>query len=275
MNQKAHRAMTLALIRILQPLVRILLRNGISFGTFSDIAKWVYVTTATEEFAIGDRKQTTSRVSILTGLSRKEVKRVREMPRPDDMVVAEQYNRAARVIAAWRREQTYSDSKGDPAILELNGDEPSFAGLVRRYSGDMPYRAMLDELINTNAVEITEDGWVRLISPAYLPGADDAVNLHILGTDTGSLIDTINHNLEAPSDQKRFQRKVSYDNLPEEALPVFHALAAKSSQKLLEDLDRWLAKNDRDANPEIQGTGRHTAGVGIYFFTKQLPKEGN
>jgi hypothetical protein len=250
--------------------VRILLRNGISFGTFQDIAKWVYVKTAAEEFGIENRKQTTSRISILTGLSRKEVKRVRENPRPDDDTAAEKYNRAARVIAAWRREDAYTDNEGKPLSLPLNGEGPSFDGLVRRFSGDMPHRAILDELTNAKAVEKTADGKVRLISSAYLPSADDEALLHILGTDTGHLIDTIGHNLVTIPPHRRFQRKVRYDNLPSEAIPVFHDLAAKASQKLLEDLDRWLANNDRDANKAIEGTGRHSAGVGIYFFTEDL-----
>ena len=250
--------------------MRILLRNGIAFGTFQDIAKWVYVTTAAEEFGIENRKQTTSRISILTGLSRKEVKRIRDNPRPDDDTAAEKYNRAARVIAGWRREAAYTDMADKPLLLPLNGAAPSFESLVRRFSGDMPYRAILDELVNAKAVDITDEGHVRLISSAYLPGTDDEVLLHILGTDTGSLIDTIGHNLVTIPAQRRFQRKVRYDNLPEEAVPVFQALAAKASQKLLEDLDRWLAERDRDANKEIEGTGRHSAGVGIYFFTENL-----
>ena len=250
--------------------MRILLRNGIAFGTFQDIAKWVYVTTAAEEFGIENRKQTTSRISILTGLSRKEVKRVRDNPRPDDDTAAEKYNRAARVIAAWRREAAYSDMADEPLLLPLNGETPSFESLVRRFSGDMPYRAILDELVNAKAVDITDEGHVRLISRSYLPGTDDEVLLHILGTDTGSLIDTIGHNLVTIPTQRRFQRKVRYDNLPAEAVPVFQALSAKASQNLLEDLDRWLAENDRDANNEIKGTGRHSAGVGIYFFTENL-----
>jgi hypothetical protein len=268
MNSLVLKTLTVAVIRILQPLVRILLRNGVSFGTFSDIAKWVYVDTAANEFGIANRKQTTSHISVITGLSRKEVKRVKEKTRPADTEIAEQYNRAARVITAWRRERAFADPKGRPLDLPVSGDGATFAELVRKFSGDLPYRAVLDELVQTRAVEITEGNHVRLLSAAYLSEVDDTVKLHILGTDTGHLIETIDHNLQADKPQRFFQRKVSYDNLPEEALPVFQAMAAESAQNLLEKLDHWLAGHDRDTHPEIQGTGRHCAGLGIYYFQK-------
>lgn len=274
MNEIIVNKLILSIIRIMKPLARILLRHGISFGTFSDIAKWVYVQTAAAEFGMGSRKQSISRISVLTGLSRKEVKRLKEMPRPSDTAVAEQYNRAVRVIAAWRREREFSDHHGNPLILPLTGDDRSFAELVRRFSGDLPFRAIMDELVNTGIVERTDDHHVRLLNRSYVPSEDAGVKFHILGTDVGSLIATIDHNLQADDKSERlFQRKVSYDNLPREALPVFHKMAAESAQKLLESLDDWLADKDRDTNPHAKGTGRYCAGLGIYYFERPFEQE--
>ena len=115
MNDKHLKPLYAAVLRLLRPLIRILLRNGVSFGTFSDFAKWVYVDVASEEFGIRGRKQSVSRVSVITGLSRKEVTRVRQLPRPDDRTSSERYNRAARVIAAWRRDSNFQDVDGKPA----------------------------------------------------------------------------------------------------------------------------------------------------------------
>lgn len=267
------KTLTVSIIRILRPLVRLLLRNGMSFVTFSNIAKWVYVDTATREFGLDGRKQSISRVSVITGLSRKEVKKVREMPRPVDTVSAEQYNRAARVIAAWRREKEFTDAAGNPLILPLQGKGNTFAGLVRKFSGDMPFRAVLDELVNAGAVQKLENSTVKLVARSYIPGNNDAVNLHILGTDVGSLITTIDHNLQSDESKRFFQRKVSYDNLPREALAGFHAAVSGLSQKLLEDLDSRLAKCDRDTNPKTEGTGRYRSGVGIYYFEEPVDKK--
>jgi hypothetical protein len=260
-------------LRILRPLVRILLRHGISYGTFADLAKWVYTDVARQEFGLQGRKQSTSRVSILTGLSRKEVTRVRELQRPDDRASAEQYNRAARVIAAWRREADFLDAEGQPAILSMSGKGATFSELVRRFSGDIPARAIRDELMQVGAVEQLEDGRIRLLAPAYIPRTSEVEKIHILGTDVSHLISTIDHNLQPDLSEPFFQRKVAYDNLPHEVLPQFRLLTLRKAQALLENVDRWLARHDRDTNPAVDGTGRSRAGIGIYYFEEPYSEE--
>lgn len=273
MNERILKPLSAAVLRLFRPLVRVLLRNGVSYRTFADFAKWVYVDVATKEFGIEGRKQSTSRVSVITGLSRKEVKRVRELPRPDDTASVERYNRAARVIAAWRRESNFQDAEGNAAPLLLEGTGATFSELVKRFSGDVPVRAILDELIRIGAVERLEDGRVGLLVRAYVPESSEADKLHILGTDVGYLISTIDHNLQADPMGPLFQRKVAYDNLPDEALPEFRELSAKRAQALLEKLDRWLAQRDRDVTPTVRGTGRNRAGLGIYYFEEPYEEE--
>jgi hypothetical protein len=259
-------ALSAALIRMIRPLVRILLRNGVSYGTFSDLTKWLFVDVAMQEFGIKGRKQSISRVSVITGLSRKEVKRLLELPEPQDRRDEETYNRAARVIAGWRRDRDFHDRQGKPSALKITDRGPSFSNLVKRFSGDLPVRAVLDELLRIGAVELIADDRVRLLTRLYLPRDNEIMKYHILGTDVGYLIATIDHNMRAENDAPFFQRKVSYNNLPDEALPKFRKLSAESAQALLEKLDSWLAKNDRDTNPTVEGTGRNVAGTAIYYF---------
>lgn len=87
----------------------------------------------------------------------------------------------------------------------------------------------------------------------------------------GHLISTIDYNLQPNVMNARFQRKVAYDNLPDEALPAFRKLSAKQVQKLLEKMDEWLAENDRGVSPSVQGTGRNLVGLGIYYFEEPYP----
>jgi len=267
------KSLSSAVLRLLRPLVRILLRNGMSYGTFSDLAKWIYVDVATKEFVIEGKKQSTSRVAVLTGLSRKEVKRTQGIKRPDDSAQDEKYNRAARIIAAWRREPEFQDADGEPSVLSISGPWSTFSDIVRRFSGDMPVRAVLDELLRIGAVEQLDNGNIALVKKAYIPENSEAEKINILGTDVRHLIGTIDNNLNLVSTEARFQRKVSYDNLPKEALPAFKKLSFKKAQKLLEQLDGWLAENDRDVNPAVKGTGRHLAGLGIYYFEEPYHKE--
>lgn len=133
----------------------------------------------------------------------------------------------------------------------------TFTSIVKQYSGDMPVRAVLDELERVGAVVRTADGHVQLKTQSYLPKADGKMKLHILGSDVGKLISTIGHNMEAEASRLRLQRKVSYDNLPNETIAPFRRYSKAQAVKLLEKLDAYLCQYDRDTNSEIQGTGRN------------------
>jgi hypothetical protein len=252
MENNQRQVLLAAIKRMMRPLIRILLRNGISFPTFADIAKNLFVEVARSEFGIAGRKQSTSRIAVITGLTRKEVTRISRLSFPGDQTSAERYNRASRVVSGWCRDGDFLDSKGQPALLELSGRARTFQDLVKRYSGDIPYRAVLDELVSQGVVHRQENNRVKLMERAYLPKADEAMKLHILGTDTGYLIDTIGHNLRPGDSEPRFQRKVLYDNLPDEVLPTLRGRSSKMGQALLDS----------------GGSGRNAAGIGIYYFEK-------
>jgi hypothetical protein len=112
-------ALVAAIFRLVWPLARLLLRYGIPMSLTVNVVKQVYVEVAWQEFGLPGRKQTTSRVAILTGLSRKEVARLRRLQRWDDHEVIQQYNRAARVISAWVRDTEFHDACGQPALSLL------------------------------------------------------------------------------------------------------------------------------------------------------------
>jgi hypothetical protein len=259
-----------AILRVMRPLVRVLLRNGMSFHAFIDLTKRVYVEVATQDLTIPGRKATVSRVAVLTGLTRKEVQRISALPGTPDPEASARYNRAARVVSGWVRDPDFSDPKGEPLALALDDGAHSFAELVRRYSGDVPPRAVLDELLRVGTVERGEDGRIRLFTRSYIPRTSDADKFAILGTDVSDLIATIDHNMQHGAADPRFQRKVMYDNLPVEIIPKFRKLGAARAQALLEQLDKWLSQHDRDVQQTVDGSGRMRAGIGIYYFEEDM-----
>ena len=273
MQHRLEKALNTAVLRLLRPLVRVLLRNGVPFGAFSDLAKAVYVDIAARDFPIAGRKQSISRVSVLTGLSRKEVLRVQRLGTPEDHTIADRYNRAARTISGWVRDRDFADVTGAPSALPIDGATASFSALVKRYGGDVPMRAVLDELLRVGALERLEDGRVHLLTRAYVPGTGEEEKLDILGRDVAELISTIDHNLREDRPYPLFQRKASYDNLPQETLPDLRALIARRGQELLEELDDWMAAHDRDLNPSVAGTGRKRASIGVYYFEGDVSLE--
>lgn len=265
-SQAITKALENAISRMLRPLVRILLRNGISFGHFAEIAKQVYVEVANDEFQIPGKTQTTSRVATLTGLTRKEVQRLSKSGHEEETNGNGRYNRAARVISAWTSQPQYLDETGEPALLVFDGHNPSFTSLVKGASGDIPPRTILDELIHVGAVKKVEGERLQLLTRAYIPFGDDAEKIAILGSDVAALIQTIDHNLNCPREEAYFQRKVCYDNLPVEAMEALRQTIARQAQAALEEMNEEMARHDRDANPEVEGSGQVRAGLGIYYF---------
>ena len=270
MPARQVRSLSTATGTLLKPLVRILLRNGVAAKSVYELVKHIYVQVAKEDFEIDGKKASISRVAILTGLTRKEVQAILALPERQQGHYDEGYNRAARVITGWLRDADFGDGKGHPAPLPMSGKRTSFTALVKRYSGDIPVRALLDELVRVGAVKRLKDGRVGLVSRGYVPQRGLEEKLAILGNDTADLIATIDHNIFGNPSKPRMQRKVMYDNVPVEAARAFQTVAEDRAQEMLEALDRWLSHRDRDVNPTVRGKGRVRVGVGIYHFEERL-----
>ncbi|MBI5099061.1 MAG: hypothetical protein HZB30_07450 [Nitrospirae bacterium] len=266
MDTNLKKAVSSAIVRLLHPLLKILLRNGIPYGTFCELAKWVYVDVASREFVIQGRKQTDSRIATITGLSRKEVRRLRGISVFDDLGSPERYNRAVRVISGWRQDQDFLNSKGLPRELSFEGAQASFSSLVKSYSGDIPPRAILDEMLRAGVIDVKK-GKIKLLSKGYIVKKEESQKIQILGDDVSELISTINHNLDCEASETFFQRKVSYDNIPEDVLVKLRKLLSKKSEDFTESIDKVISRYDRDVNPAVKEKGeRRKAGLGIFYF---------
>jgi hypothetical protein len=260
-------AIGLALAKLLRPLVRLLLKHSFPYAAFESIAKRVYVETAMADFALPGKKPSISRAAILTGLTRKDVNLLLAEPSSRADVSAAHYNRAARVLTAWVREPRFAGSTASPQPLPVDGPD-GFAELVRLHGGDVPARAVLDELQRVGAVQTLADGRVALRQRAFVPHESMVQKLGILGTDVGELIETITHNIEHGATDARYQRKVMHVGIPIEALPAFREMSARQSQALLEGLDAWLTEHDIEHLPDSGLPPGDTArvGVGIHYF---------
>ena len=264
----AQQVLVSALFRLLRPLVRILLRNGLSVDAFEEVVRRVYVDVAENEFALEGKKQTTSRIGVLTGLNRKEVARLLKLPAGGDAdAMSAQLNRAQRVLTAWLRDKDFLDEKGDPRSLKFSGTA-SFSELVKRYSGDMPARAVADELIRVGVLKEDERAELRLLSRGYVPDTHSDELSNILGTHVSDLIDAIDHNMTHGREDARYERQVIYERIPVSEIEGFRELSARWSQRVLEELDRWLAsrKADDDNNDDNVKDREPTVrlGLGIY-----------
>ncbi len=270
MTETIQQAIRSAILRLLQPLVRVLLRHGMAYGTFAELARKAYVEEGFSHITESGRRATISNVSALTGLTRKETKRLLELDIHDGHDSDQRYNRAIRVVSGWLADPRFLSKNGEPAELPLEGDN-SFATLVKDYSGDIPPAAMLGVLETSHTVS-REGDQVRLQERAYMPSHTPVERIHILGRDPGELISTISHNLAAEKPARVFQRKVSNPAVREDALAAFRDMTNRKSQELLEEYHRWLSAHEVDAEDPEAGKPHYVA-VGIHYFDDTLNKD--
>jgi hypothetical protein len=263
-------ALSRFIMLLMKPVVRILLRSGVGFSDFAEWAKLTYVEIAEKEFGVEGRVQSTSRISILTGLHRKEVARIRKDLEQGG--VSERNvpaNRAERVVNAWLRESRYSSDESKPLDLPYSSDtdcEPSFESLVKSYSGDIHSRTLLDELIRIGAVSQLSNDHLRLERAGYVPSTESVEQLGIAGQSAHDLIATLANNINPESSGRYFQRSVAYRHLSNESVSEFKEYSELENEKLLLKLNKWLAQRDMSIEEQETADCQYRVGVGVYYF---------
>jgi Family of unknown function (DUF6502) len=266
-EDRSKRELIRAVRAILRPLVRHLIARGLTFPAFGRVAKEVYIDVATRHFALPFKKQTDSRVALVTGITRKEIGQIRRGQTPPPSETARvSYGLVERVAARWTSERRYLDAQRAPRALpyEDSGQDASFVGLVDEIGGDIPPRAVLDELIRLGAVELSPRGEVRLVGFVAARGTEE--KLAILGSDAAELITAITHNIESPPDEAFLQRKVYYDNIGAIALPDLREKVRSVGGEFTQTVNRLLASYDRDRNPQAPGGNRKRVVVAVYYL---------
>ena len=271
MANELHRALSAAVLHLLRPLVRVLLRHGMAYGTFAELARKAYVEEGFAHIGVSGKRPTISSVSALTGLTRKETKRLRELDLVDDEASSQRYSRAIRVISGWTNDPRFLTASGDPAVLGMEDGEGGFGQLVRDYSGDIPAAAMLSVLQGSGTVSIGEHG-IELRERAYIPSTTPLESINILGSDVAELIATIGHNLAARPEDRHFQRKVSNVLVHPDVIPAFREYSHDRSQALLEEYHRWLSAHETGETGDAGLTPCYVA-VGIYYSDYAGPEE--
>lgn len=158
MRSKTQEKVLRVLLKALKPLVHLLLEVGIGHREFSEIAKRAFVDVATQKYGIRGRKTNISRVAVMTGLTRKEVKRIRDFEEDDIAAQGVKPVPASLVLQHWHADKEFQDQHGQPVDLPFIGNDSSFTSLVKKYAGDIPPGALRTELLRSGAIEETSNG---------------------------------------------------------------------------------------------------------------------
>lgn len=241
-----------ALTLMLKPLVRLLIAQGVTHAEFSETAKEVYVESALRDFEV-EGKVNKSRVAILTGLTRKEVKNVIDRVLIED-APEKRYSRPERVLAGWFNDPIYTGPYGIPLELpyvSTSDDEPSFTELVKSYSGDMAPKQMLRELLRSGSV-VDVDGRFKAVRRNYVHEALSPKLIRRLGQIGYRVFSTAAKNIDKQADGSGyFDRQVfSDEGLTQEVIDKFDLYIKERGQKLLEEIDVWFSSHEKNIAPD-------------------------
>lgn len=214
---------------------------------FASISKTTFVEVASEEYGIKKRQTNISRVSILTGISRKEVRRQRELLDSEPEInLPNKTTDATRLLSGWHQDEVFLDNNKKPLALPLHG-EASFTELCHRYGGNVPVTAMLKELKRVNAVAENGTDKLTVLRRYYMPVSFDAEWILNAGSVFADLGININYNLQNDAENpSRFLGRATNHSIPVKALPDFRDFLEQQGQEFLEQIDSWLTQHGSD-----------------------------
>jgi len=274
-----HDALKSAALSILRPFVRYLITQGWTYGALAELLKFVYVgETVALDTAAGKPAPTDSRVSLLSGIHRKEVRRLRDelAAGSGDIALRHGANLSAQVVAAWGACEAYRDAQGQPRALPLRAenDEPSFEALVRLVKADMRPRTVLDELLRAGVVALQEDT-VRLLRSGYVSDlAED--RLAFMGAHLGDHLRAAVHNLEGRS-PAFLEQSVYFDDLPAAVADAVRSDLRRLGEQVLHDAYQRVARAESlppdGTNPAPQPRSRLR--LGVYYYEEPVAPTGS
>jgi len=259
----------------LKPLVRLLLAKGIAYPQLIDLLKGLYVELAVSDFPVAGKDQTNSRISLLSGIHRKDVKRLRALP-PDEGRVPDTVSLGMRLINAWQR-PPFADEDGTPKRLPRlarQGGDLSFEALVTSVSKDIRARPVLDEWTRLGIASVDSEDGVVLISDAFVPHLGFAEKAFYFGHNLHDHAAAAASNLigeRAPF----FERSVHYTHLPASVVQALTHDAEGSGMRLLKSLNRKAQTAVTTASDTAEEPWQRFT-CGIYFYADDaatLPEE--
>jgi len=250
--------------RLLRPLVRALISNGVTAPAFYQIVKSVYVEVAEKDFQLEGKRQTDSRLSILTGVHRRDVSAYRAASARTDTTVQRKISAIASVAGAWVGGTATTDATGSPLPLPRTSETgPSFESLVQSVSRDVRPRTILEELLRQDLVAEDADGMLVLHTDAFVGPADTAQKVHFFGDNVGDHIAAAVENLLADT-PPFMERAVFYNKLTPASVDRIEAQGREQAMALLKDVNRLAASCQTADEDDPAATERLRLGVFFY-----------
>lgn len=263
---------------ILEPLARLMIDHGLQYGQVAEMLKRALVQESTSQYGVGEREVSDTRVSLLTGVHRKDVRRLRAAPQsttaPKPVTTI-----PAAVVARWISDPRFLTIEQAPRPLARSPKlavvgEPDFSTLVAEVSRDVSSRSVLDELVRSGAVVVDPQGQVALTDQAFVPQNSPIEQFDFLASNVGDHLRAAVYNLSP----QRTGAPLLEQSVFSEALSAEQALALQGyarklwSTVLRKFLVAATVAEERSKNTPLRG---HHVRFGMYFYDRRLDSSGN
>ena len=259
-----------AFLLVMRPVVRILLRYGIGYREFAEVVKTAYVDISSSDFGIRGRPTNISRVAVMTGLTRKEVRRLRDKIAEGDTTISVKTTPLTDVLHHWHGDPDYTDSAGRPISLPFSGPDASFSDLVKKYGGDIPAGAMRTEMKRVGVVNEEEGGLLTVVGRGFKPESDHESLVVMLVHGVYALLSNVAHNSNPEETNTTWAHRIAYTK-------SMRSADRKQLRRITKDRVVDFAESIDDifmAYESLQEEGdkdskNDTVAVGIFYFEEQ------
>ena len=260
--------------RLLRPLVRLMMRSGVTFPIVADLMRSLFVEVATQELLTDARARTDSRISLLTGVHRKEIRRLRELP-ADSEAVPEVVTLSSQIIARWLGTRAYIDESGHPRPLPRTARSDtiiSFEGLIASVTTDVRPRAVLDDWLSQGIVTLDADDVVHLEAEAFIPRAGGEEQLFYFARNLHDHVAAATANISAAGPARFLDRSLHYDEMTPEAAERLEAFAREAGVRMLLEANRLALELTEGEAATIASAPTRRVNFGVYIYLEDEPR---
>ena len=259
-----------AFLVVLRPMARILLRFGIGFREFSEITKTAFVDVASNDYGLRGRLTNISRVAVMTGLTRKEVKRLRDKLESGDDRLTVRTTPLCEILHKWHAEDDYLDDAGRPATLAFADGPGSFSELVRRFGGDIPPGAMRTELKRVGAIQENEDGSLKVIRRSVTPAGKHDNLIAALAHGAYPLLTTIAHNINTEKPDERWAQFTAFtQSVKTNDIRRIRRISYDRLVQVSESFDDLFMAYESLQESDRENESKSTLAVGVFYFEEE------
>ncbi len=244
------------------------MRSGVTFPALTDALRHLFVDVAVTDILTQPKTRTDSRISLLTGIHRKDIRHFREQP-TDRTLVPEVVTVASRIVARWLGSAPFIDKDGQPRSLprvaEVGAEGISFDALVCSVTSDIRSRAVLDDWLSQGLVHMTAEDHVVFSAGAFIPRPGGAEQLFYFARNLHDHVAAAVANISTIEAAPFLDRSVHYDELTMEQASKLQAFARGVAVRALLEVNR-KALVLVETTKATKGRPLHRVNFGVFVF---------